>query len=183
MSQKNSARKDISSNAKVRRASFFPLSLTFLPAQRDGRRRRQRQVHVVQVYFSKTTETYKSSAFPGGPVSNCPLEWPQRSQQKEEEDQTHLGLCSLSLVNKTLEADNQDLANTALKSPRLCQLPTRAADDTNATLEGKWGKDKTFQMKRGLLKSHQLHSSHRRTRTVRPKFNKEEARLTTRGTR
>ena len=30
-------------------------------------------MHIVQVYFSKTTETYKSSAFPGGPVSNCPL--------------------------------------------------------------------------------------------------------------
>ena len=30
-------------------------------------------LHIVQVYFSKTTETYKSSAFPGGPVSNCPL--------------------------------------------------------------------------------------------------------------
>ena len=43
--------------------------------------------------------------------------------------------------------DNRDLANTALQSPRLCQLPTRAADDTNATLEEKWGKDKTFQMK------------------------------------
>ena len=132
----------------MRRASFFPVSRTFLPAQQDGRRRQQRpQVHIVQVYFSKTTETYKSSAFPGGPVSNRPLEWPQRSQQKEEEDQTCLGLCSLSLVNKTLEVDNQDLANTALKSPRLCQLPTRAADDTNATLEEKWGKDKTFQMK------------------------------------
>ena len=28
---------------------------------------------IVQVYFAKTTETYKSSAFPGRPVSNCPL--------------------------------------------------------------------------------------------------------------
>lgn len=52
---------------------------------------------------SKTTETYKSSAFPGRPVSNCPLERPRRSQQKEEEDQTHLGLCSLSLVNRLLK--------------------------------------------------------------------------------
>lgn len=102
MSQKNSAHKDISSNAEVRRASFFPLSLTFLPAQRDGRRRRQRpQVHVVQVYFSKTTETYNSSAFPGGTSLQLSPSGPKGHSRREEEDQTRLGLCSLSLVNKT----------------------------------------------------------------------------------
>lgn len=37
------------------------------------------------------------------PVANCTLEWPRRSQQKEEEDQTHLGLCSLSLVKRLLK--------------------------------------------------------------------------------
>ena len=48
---------------------------------------------------------------------------------------------------QTLEVDNLDLANTAFKSPpHLCQLPNHASDDRNATMDEKWGKEKTFQM-------------------------------------
>lgn len=36
---------------------------------------------------------------------------------------------------QTLEVDNLDLANTALKSPHHCQLLTHASENKNATLD------------------------------------------------
>lgn len=96
-------------------------------------------MQVVQVYFSNTTRHTRAVLSLGSPTDQISLKLNPRVAPKVTAEgrggSNTLGPLLPIFGKQTLEVDNLDLANTALKSPHHCQLLTHASENKNATLD------------------------------------------------